>query len=181
MKILDRIKKINISEKWTKVTAIIISVLSISLSAILWERANTALENSSKSRSDIIKTENDLKEINNGIDLLKNSLIREGLDKLSANAIESESESIKRKGNLRPPYPKYYRFMSYLEESSSDGVVASNVSEAWLMAYIEIHPAEYKYGGVTIDSYNKITQVRDAIIHLVKEKGVDGLIKSSVE
>jgi len=64
---------------------------------------------------------------------------------------------------------------TFFQEPSSDGQRASSNKEAWVMAYIEKHQGEYSYQERKIYTFGDRNGKRDAIIKLVKEKGVDAL------
>ncbi len=64
---------------------------------------------------------------------------------------------------------------TFFQEPSSDGKQADSNKEAWVMAYIEKHQGEFSYKGRRIYMFGDRNGKRDAIIWLVKEKGVDAL------
>lgn len=64
---------------------------------------------------------------------------------------------------------------TFFQEPSSDGLKANSYKEAWVMAYIEKHQGEFTYQGRYIYTFGDRNGKRDAIIHLVKEEGVNNL------
>ncbi len=75
-----------------------------------------------------------------------------------------------------PPFPDGPDHINtFFQEPSSDGLAANSNKEAWVMAYIEKHQGEYSYKERKIYMFGDRNGKRDAIIWLVKEKGVDAL------
>jgi hypothetical protein len=158
--------------------SLILSILALSFSLFMFFYINHAFDKSLKNSTDIVKTDTASKEIKDELFKINNSIGRRRFDEVSIGYIENEINSLIDSGKFKPPYPEYYSIINFIDRpSSTDGLTAAGIDEAWLMAYINIHQADFKYKNNIIDTYKQRESRRDAIIHLVKEETVNGIIK----